>query len=330
VSTTLQLVSTTPTGPLSDLVLSPPSATIYQGQQASFTASGHDAAYNGIAVDRSSVAWSTSSTSATATDGVVSTSESGEVDVIARVGSADGRARVTILPDTVPPVVTSPAAGLAAGKTLGTSTIPVEISWQATDAEFRVRGTQLQQRVNGGTWASISLATATTTRVVRQLEPGRRYEFRSRATDAAGNVSPWVLGTSFRLVVHQEGSTSISRSAGWTLRSVSGAYGGRYMRSRTQNASASLPFDGGQVAWVGYRGPSHGRADIFLDGVKVARADLGASSVLARRILWASPTGLSGRHTLALTNVSLAARPIVDVDAFVILLPDPPAAAATP
>jgi hypothetical protein len=248
------------------------------------------------------------------------------VDVIAQVGPASGRARVTILPDTIPPTVTRPVALLRAGTSLGTSTIPVEVSWQATDAESRVRLTQLQQRTNGGAWAAISLPTATTMRVTRQLTAGRRYEFRSRATDGSGNVSPWVLGPSFRLVVHQESSTAIVQNGSWALRTISSAYGGRYDRSRTVGASSSLAFAGAQVAWIGYRGPSHGLADVVLDSGSPTRVDLAASSVLARRILWASPAALNGPHSISVTNASPSTRPIVDVDALVLLVPDAPPA----
>ncbi len=51
--------------------------------------------------------------------------------------------------DTTAPAVQPPAHGFAENSTLGTSTIPMQLTWSATD-NSAVAGYQLQQSTNGG------------------------------------------------------------------------------------------------------------------------------------------------------------------------------------
>ncbi|MEJ7718764.1 MAG: fibronectin type III domain-containing protein [Thermoleophilaceae bacterium] len=94
--------------------------------------------------------------------------------------------------DATAPSVQSPAQIPYLNATLGTSTVPLRLTWSATDdGGTGVSEYKLQQSTNGGTFANVSLASATATGVTRQLSPGNTYQFRVQAKDQAGN---WVSG----------------------------------------------------------------------------------------------------------------------------------------
>ena len=62
--------------------------------------------------------------------------------------------------DTTPPTVTAPSSRLYYLSTLGSTTTPVRTTWSASDSSG-VAKYQLQRQVNGGTWSSVSLSSAT-------------------------------------------------------------------------------------------------------------------------------------------------------------------------
>ncbi len=104
--------------------------------------------------------------------------------------------------DDVRPVVKAPAQTFAVPTRLGTTLIPVRLRWSATDATSGVVRYQLQQSTNGGTYAGVSLPSATTTSISRSLTPGATYRFRVLALDGAENWSGWVYGPSFVVNAH--------------------------------------------------------------------------------------------------------------------------------
>jgi hypothetical protein len=88
-------------------------------------------------------------------------------------------------------------------------------------------------------------------------------------------------------------------------------------------ARATLTFSGSSVAFVTTRGPDRGKAEIWLDGVKIKTIDLYAASQGTRRIVYVRNNLAVGEHTLqirvvgAKSGASSGTR--VDIDAFVVL-----------
>jgi hypothetical protein len=110
--------------------------------------------------------------------------------------------------DATPPVASASARNLITGSTLGTNTIPIRLSWSATDSGSGVASYQLQQSVNGGTFADVSLADASATSTEVSLNPDVGYAFRVSAQDKAGNQSQWAVGSSFiGRTIQQDSST---------------------------------------------------------------------------------------------------------------------------
>jgi hypothetical protein len=222
------------------------------------------------------------------------------------------------------PVVQGPDHDLTAeGTTLGTSTVPVRISWSATD-EDGVSSYAVQESTDGGaTYKNVALASATATSKTLSLTPGGTYRYRVRATDGAGNVSAWAEGPSFTIDVRQEADASLTYSGTWNNEALSTAFGGTTMHSEEVGAKATFAFAGADVSWVAQRGPDRGKAEVWLDGALVDTIDLYATTAQPRRVVYSATLDSSGPHTLEVKvlgtkrNVSTGRR--VDVDAIVAL-----------
>ena len=226
--------------------------------------------------------------------------------------------------DTTAPEVQPPARGLVQNSTLGTSTIPVRLTWSATDSSG-VTGYQLQQSTNGGAYQNVSLPSATATTITRSLTPGNTYQFQVRAQDQAGNWSNWKPGPSFQINAYQESAAAISYVGLWSTQTLAGAYGGAQKYAKGAGTEkATFVFTGSDVAWVAPTNSNRGKADVYLDGTRVATVDLYSASGQTRKVVF-SRAGLdpSVSHTLevrALGTKNAASKgKRVDVDAFVVL-----------
>ncbi len=237
----------------------------------------------------------------------------------------------TIVLDTVLPTVAAPTHALISNSTLGTSTVPIKVSWSGSDATSGVAKYQAQQRryVSGAwqVWSSMTSGT-TAKSLTRQLAPGR-YQFQVRAQDRAGNWSGWKPGVAFTVAAYDQSSTvsagKVSYGGTWSGQSHSSHYGGSVRHSSTKGATASFSFTTGkQVAWVAPKGANRGYAHVYLDGSKVATVNLYYSSTLYRRAVFVRG-GLnpSVTHTLKVyvsgTKPSSSSGTRVDVDAFVVI-----------
>ena len=226
--------------------------------------------------------------------------------------------------DTTAPTVQPPAHGFVEKSGLGTSTVPVKLTWSAAD-NSGVAGYQLQQSTNGGAYVNVSLPSASATTITRSLTPGNAYQFRVLAQDQVGNQSSWALGSRFWVDGYQESDAAISYVNTWTTETVSSAYGGalKHANGRTTE-KATFVFAGSEVAWVAHTSSNRGIADVYLDGNKVATVDLYTASSKPRTMVFVK-AGLdpSVTHTLEVRvlgseNVASSGKR-VDVDAFVVL-----------
>jgi glucose/arabinose dehydrogenase len=217
--------------------------------------------------------------------------------------------------------VQPPQETFSLGTTLGTSTVPVKLSWSATGSG--VVKYELQQSTNGGAYAKVSLPSATATALTRQLTPGNAYQFRVRAQDQAGNWSDWAQGSEFVVNAHQETDGAISYSGSWTQQVVDSAFGGSLAYGGTVRDTALFTFVGRDVAWVAPKGTNRGRAEVWVDGVKVKTVDLYASSTQPRKVVFSKEWASAGSHTVEVrvlgTKNASSTGTRVDVDAFVVL-----------
>ena len=238
---------------------------------------------------------------------------------------ASGALNITV--DNAAPAVKAPSQQVLANTSLGTSTAPVRIAWSATDSSGIARY-ELQQSTNGGAWTAVALPTATTTAITPSLAPGASaYRFQIRATDRAGNASAYGQGPAFRVGAYQETSASVAYTGAWTAESSTSYYGGsvRYASAAGALATLSVPAGARQAAWVSTRGASRGRADVYVDGVKVTATpvDLYSAGALTRRVVFARALDPAVAHKVQVrvlgTKDASSTGARVDVDAFVVI-----------
>ena len=203
-----------------------------------------------------------------------------------------------------------------ASSVIGTTTVPVRVSWHGTDDDSGVAGYELQQQVPSSGWTTVTLPSPTSTAVVRSLAVGETARLRVRAIDGAGNESAFVAWDPIDVRRPQERSRAIDWTGTWARADDARLSGGHSRHTRTTGHRATFAFTGDSIAWVSRRAPSAGRARVLIDGVRVATIDLHAASQAYRRIVFATSLATDGPHTIEI-------RPLgdgrVDVDAFVVL-----------
>jgi hypothetical protein len=88
------------------------------------------------------------------------------------------------------------------------------------------------------------------------------------------------------------------------------------------NANARLQFVGGGIRWLGSCGPKQGRAQVVLDGERVATVDCSDQSSKTMQAIFVAEDLEYGAHTIevkALSTGSGEADGVVSIDAFDIL-----------
>jgi hypothetical protein len=207
---------------------------------------------------------------------------------------------------------------LVPGSRLESTKIPIRVSWAGSDPSG-IASFQLQQRKNGGSWATITLPSPTATSIVLGRAPGNTFRYRVRATDSSGNTSTWAAGPTLSVRAAQETAAAITYAATWTRKAVSGAYGGYLRYSKATTARARFTFTGRDIAWVSPRGPTRGQADVYIDDGFVATIDLYSATVDHRRVVFRHAWLTSGSHVIEIRSRGTVGRPRIDVDAFIFL-----------
>lgn len=324
VSNSLLVVATTPTGPLSTLLLRPSTPTIVVGNEVTFTVKGHDVAFNGIPLS-GTVAWSADPAVGTIDAGgrFVATAP-GVAQVTATALGLTATTTITVLPDTTAPAPQPPTGQLHADSILSSEGLPYTVSWPAaTDDGSGVVGYRVRQSTDLGPWVELPLASPMDRELRLSLQPGRDYQFSVAAVDAAGNVSGWVNGAPFRVTSIPEDHRAIRYSSGWISATWAGYVDGSGRWARRSGAYARFTFTGSQVAWIAPYARTRGTARIYVDGRYAGSVSLYRTSTSYGRVAFTKAWPSSGRHTIEIRVAGTSGRPRVDVDGFVMLHPSP-------
>ena len=213
--------------------------------------------------------------------------------------------------DTTAPTAKAPKHSFTTLSTLATTTVPVKLTWSATDntGGSGIASYQLQQSINGGAYTTVALPSTTATTISRSLAPGTNtYRYRVAAKDKAGNLSAWASGPSFKVTAYQESNPAIVDTGSWTTSALSGAYGGSVQSASAlgRNATFTVPVGSKNVEWVSYRG-NRGKAQVWLDGVQqdakpsvtgIQPFDLYSSSAQARKVVFSKAVSPTTSHKL--------------------------------
>ena len=225
--------------------------------------------------------------------------------------------------DTIAPTAAPPVAALLAPQTLGT-TAALHLSWSASSDPSGIAGYELQYKKGTGAWTSVSLPSPTATAVDFGVKPGKKYAFRLRARDSAGNVgTTWAITSGVRVNLVQEGSSNIAYVGKFKLSYLRGASGGKVRQTAIGGRIARLTFKGSSIGFVTTMGPKRGIAQVWLDGTLVDTLDLYSAVLHTRQIFWSAAPG-PGAHVLEIrpsgTRNPAATASRVDIDAFLVLI----------
>ena len=229
-------------------------------------------------------------------------------------GTSQASVQVTVAPDETPPVVTPPAARLWPG-TIGASTMPVRLTWTASDAVAGVASYDVQERIGTGGFRTV-LTGVTATAAVRTVRIGTTYGYRLRATDRRGNTSDWSAVTTFVPRRYEETTAAATWVGRWSRSWSASASGGRSLWTASTGRRVTFAFRGRSIGWVGRIGPGAGRAEVRIDGVRVAIVSQSASTVRYRSIAFRRALATAGPHTIQIRPLGNGR---VDVDAFLTL-----------
>jgi hypothetical protein len=218
----------------------------------------------------------------------------------------------TAAPTTTTPVVRLGASSVTAGR------VAAGVHWSLSTSSDGLRRYDLQVSVDGGSFSSLALATATTAARSFSLVIGHRYVFRVRAVDRSGRVGTWSVGPQTHGFMVSDASTTVSYRGAWGTASYAGYLGGKVHDTRSSGPTASVRFSGSAVAIVGPKGPGRGRSAVYVDGRYVATIDQAASSFVARRVLLIRNVG-AGTHVIMVKALGTAGRPMVALDALEVL-----------
>lgn len=210
------------------------------------------------------------------------------------------------------PVMRSLRATVAPGTTPTTTVEVAKLTWAATDSGTGVRRYTVQVQRNGGAWATLTLATASTTTLTRSLAIGSTYRFRARGTDKAGNVGAWIYTPTIRPTRYDDRSTILKWSAGWTVE------GGLHTTSAALR-TATATFTGQAVGLLSPRGPGFGWAQIFVDGVLVSTINLNAAVAQAPAVVWQRSFGVVGTHSIRVRTLGTVGHPTMSIDGLAVL-----------
>ncbi|MEV6108505.1 peptidoglycan recognition protein [Streptomyces sp. NPDC051940] len=220
-------------------------------------------------------------------------------------GKTSTSAAVTVVAETTAPTFTkAPFIGIRGGTASSTS-VPVYLSWAATDANG-LKSAQL-------TAPSTATYGPTTTSASVTAKPGTATSWTMRAYDYAGNYG--TATKAYTPVIAQE--SAASKWGTWSTKSSSSYLGGASYSSSSKGASLKWTFTGSSVGWVVSRASTSGQAEVWVDNVKVATVDLKSSTTMYRNIIWAKRWTTSATHTIKIVVVGTSGRPAITTDGIV-------------
>ena len=222
--------------------------------------------------------------------------------------------------DRTAPTTTAPAAALRSGVKLSGTGMSTTVRWGGADgAGSGVARYQLQQRVNGGSYSTISSSLTGTSKTFT-LANGSDYQFRVRAIDRDGNTGAWATSAVFKARLTQNTSSSITYVGTWKT-ATSSSYSGGSVKYATQSSDETTiySFTGSSVAFVTTTAKTRGLIRVQIDGSIVGMLDLYSSTTAYRKAFYAKTWPTSGVHTIQIENWGGIGRNRVDIDAFAVI-----------
>jgi len=150
---------------------------------------------------------------------------------------------------------------------------------------------------------------ATATYWQTSMRPGATTTLTVTARDVPGNAR--TASVARRAAFLPE--TAAKRTGTWTARSGSAYLSGRALSATRKGTKLAYTFTGRAAALLFSRGSATGRADVYLDGKKVATIDTRAAATTHRQAVWVRSLS-AARHTVTIVVAGTSGRPTVVSD----------------
>jgi hypothetical protein len=197
------------------------------------------------------------------------------------------------------------------------SGISSTLSWPPASGNLSGVSYAVLRRRESGPWSTI--ATQTSRSIRQTLTFGTTYRYATRTRSGNGSLGPIAYGQPVEAALFQEG-TSLARYSGrWTSSASSSASGGKLRWSTAAGAYVEFRRSASAIAVVGRRGPTSGKAKVYVDGALAATIDLYRSTSQSRVVLFSKSWSTISTHAVRVVVVGTSGRPRVDIDGFAVL-----------
>lgn len=155
-----------------------------------------------------------------------------------------------------------------------TTTLQVTMAWSGTDQVSGIQRYEIQESLNGAAYRAMVHAPLNAVTKYRMVTPGNTYQYRVRSVDFAGNASAWMTRAPFTVENYEQPSDKLSYSGAWNDGTNLETFGGTMRFTGAAGNSLTLRFKGSSVTWLAAMRTNAGKADVYLNGSKVATIDL--------------------------------------------------------
>jgi VCBS repeat-containing protein len=231
-------------------------------------------------------------------------------------GSSTATVHVTVVADTTGPSIAAPAHRFVAPATAGRSVAAVRFSWVAPSDPTGVIGYDVEIARDSGAFVTLRSASPLLS-IDRSLEIGHWYRLRVRSVDGAGNRGPWATEPRFALRANQ--TPAFRYRGSWVVVTHTSSAGTGFRYTTQRGASATITVTGKSFAWIAPTNRLSGRAEVLVDGVKVATVSLWSSARHDRRVIFATSFATAGTHTVTIRNLATSGHPRMSLDALFLL-----------
>ena len=145
-----------------------------------------------------------------------------------------------------------------------------------------------------------------------------RYVEKVIAIYKATTTVPAPVAAAPGVTSYTENSSRITYTGSWPRAEHPGYRGDAVRQAKSRGQTATFRFTGSQVAWNGPKGPTRGKAQVWLDGVLVKTVDMYAGRFAARNRIYTRSFASSGQHTLMIKVLGTSGRPVVAIDELIV------------
>ena len=224
---------------------------------------------------------------------------------------------LTVVKDTLKPVTTAPVE-IFLNQTTGTSSVKVRLGWSGVDTGGTgIASYKLQVSVNGGSYSTISLSSATATGVDadarRQLDlsvpgardgQGRQRRLLRHRPDLQGGPGPeQQFGPRLRRAMDDD----VELERAWREPPV---------HERGWSLGDLHRLDAATIGFIATRTTTSGSAQVWVDGTLAATINLRSSSTGYRKLVFHRHFAAGGTHTVEIRSLGGGR---VYLDAFAVL-----------